>query len=46
VVFPLLDVAEVQVHRFVPSQAARQQDRQECAIPFALPRISVWESKS
>jgi hypothetical protein len=25
-----------QVHRFVPSKAAGEQDRQECAIPLAL----------
>ena len=36
VVFPLLEVAEVQVHRFVPSKAAGEQDRQECPIPFAF----------
>src|ERR1039457_6457760 len=41
VVFPLLDVAEIQVHCLVPSKAVGEQDRQECAIPFALqePRV-------
>jgi hypothetical protein len=35
VAFPLLDVGEVQVHRFVPSKAAGEQNRQECG-PYAL----------
>jgi hypothetical protein len=34
VVFALVEVAEVQVHRFVPSKAAGEQDGQEC--PFAF----------
>ena len=41
VVFPLLDVAEVQVHRFVPSKAAGEQDCQECAVPLSLQRVTV-----
>jgi hypothetical protein len=36
VLFALLDVAEVQVHRLVPSKAAGEEDCQECAIPLAL----------
>jgi hypothetical protein len=29
-------VAKTQIDRFVPSKAAGEQDRQECAIAFAL----------
>lgn len=36
VVLPLLDVTEIQIHRLVSSNAAGEQDRRECAIPFAL----------
>jgi hypothetical protein len=28
VVLPLLDVAEIQIHRLVPSKSARKQNRQ------------------
>jgi hypothetical protein len=35
-VFPLLDVAEIHIHRFMPPKAAGEQDGQECAIPLAL----------
>jgi hypothetical protein len=31
-VLPLLDVAKTQIDRFVPSKAAGEQDRKECAI--------------
>jgi len=36
VVFPLLDVAEFQVDRFVPPKPAGEQDSQQSAIAFAL----------
>ncbi len=36
VLFPLLYVPEVEVHRFVPSKAAGEQEGQECAIALAL----------
>src|SRR5271167_5078471 len=36
VVFTLVDVAEIQVHRLVSSKAAGEQDRQERSVPFAL----------
>jgi hypothetical protein len=41
VVFSLLDVAEVQVNRFVSSKAAGEQDCQECAIPLSPQRVTV-----
>ena len=36
VLFPLLDVAEIQVHSLAPSEAAGKQDRQERAISLTL----------
>src|SRR5262245_16301022 len=36
VVFTLLYVAEMQIHRLVPPKAAGEQDSQKCAIPFTF----------
>ena len=36
VIFPLLNVPEVQVHRLVPPKSACKQDGQERAITFAF----------
>jgi hypothetical protein len=41
VVFPLLDVAEIQIDRLVPSKAAGERDYQESAIPLTLQSASV-----
>jgi hypothetical protein len=41
VVFPLLHVSAIQVHRLVPSKAASEQDRQERAVPFAFQKLRV-----
>jgi hypothetical protein len=48
VVFPLLYVAEVAVHRLVPWKAASEQDCQERAITFDFQqlRLDVFQSRS
>src|ERR1700730_11933709 len=39
VVFPLLDVAEMQVYRLVPPEAARAEARQERYAPFVFQKL-------
>ena len=41
VVFPLLYVPEVQVHRLVPPKSARKQDGQERPITFAFQHLRI-----
>jgi hypothetical protein len=41
VVFPLLHMTEIQAHHLVPSKAAREQDRQERAVPFAFQKLTI-----
>jgi hypothetical protein len=36
VIFPLLNVPEIQVHRLVPPKAAGKQDGQELAVTLAF----------
>jgi hypothetical protein len=40
-VFPLLDVAEIQVCRLLPPEAAGEEDRQERTVPFAFQKLRV-----
>jgi hypothetical protein len=44
VLFSLLQMREVQLYCFMPSQATGEQDSQKSAVPFALESLSIGAS--